>query len=140
MQINRCEFWDCEKILKCTENRPLCTPCAPPVHPEISNIFDNKLVQGILGLGELGVPGADLPTGIEFGLSILELIDTFGRDFIGDTIEHNTDLSAYLFDKVIYKEPDEDVAILKSATTYKGDKYFWQDSLEVEKVVERVFY
>ena len=24
--------------------------------------------------------------------------------------------------------------------TYKGDKYFWQDSLEVEKVVERVFY
>ncbi len=25
LQINRCEFWDCEKILKCTENRP-------PVH------------------------------------------------------------------------------------------------------------
>ena len=24
MQINRCEFWDCEKILKRTENRPLC--------------------------------------------------------------------------------------------------------------------
>ena len=24
MQINRCEFWDCEKFLKRTENRPLC--------------------------------------------------------------------------------------------------------------------
>ena len=25
LKINRCEFWDCEKILKRTENRPLCT-------------------------------------------------------------------------------------------------------------------
>lgn len=42
--------------------------------------------------------------------------------------------------KVATKNPDENVAVLKSATTYKGDKYFWEDELELEKIIERVFF
>ena len=73
-------------------------------------------------------------------LGIVELIKMYGGDFIGDSIIHKTDLSEYLFLKVIYKNPDDDVAILKSATTHNGRKTFWEDSLKLEKISEMIFY
>ena len=108
---------------------------------EKKNLFDNEIIRKFLaGLGEVNPPGSDWPTSVDFAFNIVDLISEFGPDFIGDTIKHNTELSSYLFDKVILKNPDENVAILKYVKTYKGNKWFWEDSLDIKKTNERYFY
>ncbi len=47
MQINRCEFWDCEKILKRTENRPLYTFEMPTNYNNVTQISNFLAQKGI---------------------------------------------------------------------------------------------
>ena len=54
-------------------------------------------------------------------------------------IVHNSQTSDYLFDKVAYKDPNEQVEILIRAETYEYTKFFWQDSSTKKLRDERTF-
>lgn len=108
---------------------------------EKTNPIDDGFIGEILNFAaDFGVPNGIENDKLDMTLGIIELIKMYGGDFIGDSINHKTDLSEYLFLKVIYKNPDDDVAILKSATTHEGTKAFWEDSLKLEKTSEKFFY
>ena len=57
-------------------------------------------------------------------------------DIIFLTHDHYDHYSEEDIDKVINKNPNESVAILKSATTYKDTKYFWENSFNLKKAAE----
>lgn len=85
------------------------------------------------------VPNGGLPIEIEFVLTAYQ----FTREFLipesQQNICHNADTSKYLFDKVAYKAPGEQVTILVSAKTYKTTTFFWEDPAALELEEERTY-
>lgn len=67
------------------------------------------------------------------------LAEKVGRE-LGGSLVHNTELSAYLYNKVISRGSDENVAILKSVKTTITSQHFWQDSPETEVYDPIEFY
>lgn len=111
---------------------------------EVSNLhklFDNNVVDWINGtLDMVFSPGNGLPIQAEFAGQVFTISTTALASLTENDIKHNTELSEYLYNKVIYKNPDQDVAILKSAKTYTDIKWFWEDSFELEKIIDRDFF
>ena len=107
---------------------------------EISNIhklFDNGTVDWINGMLDMVfAPGNGLPIQVEFAGQIFSISTAILSSLTVNDIKHNTAISEYLYDKVINKNPNESVAILKSATTYKDTKYFWENSFNLKKAAE----
>ena len=119
---------------------------------EIYNLFDNEIV-GVInyGTGLLTPPGVSFEelesvryvggflTNFDFYAGAFEVSTSVLAELCGDSIKHNTKLSEYLFGKVIDKNPEESVAILKSVTTKRGHKYAWEDSYNID-TFSRKFY
>ena len=108
---------------------------------ERTNIFDDSILKDITGfIGEFGVPNAELPNRANFTIGIIELMNEYGGEIIGDSIEHKTKMSKYLYEKVVGKNPDQNVAILKSVHTTVLEKPLWADEFEIDKEYKYNFY
>lgn len=108
---------------------------------DLHKLFDNEAVDWINNtLDSALVPGSGLPIQIEFVGQMFTLTTTALSNLTKGDIKHNTKLSQYLYDKVIYKKPDEDVAILKSVKTISGTRWFWEDYLDLKVEIDRNMY
>ena len=107
---------------------------------ETENLFNNEYVELINQITEFFTPPNGPLEKLEFYAGIFQVTTSVLAYLIGDSIVHNSETSAYLYDKVIYRDSSEKVPILKSVTTIEATKYFWQDSFTSETIAERVLF
>lgn len=107
---------------------------------ETENLFNNEYVELINQITEFFTPPNGPLEKLEFYAGIFQVTTSVLAYLIGDSIVHNSETSAYLYDKVIYRDSSEEVPILKSVTTIEATKYFWQDSFTSKTIAERVLF
>ena len=101
-----------------------------------SKIIDNELVNGAKHLLDQIPPDSGLPVNVDFYISMADMGTDVMKWLLTDQIHHNTNKSAYLYDRVIYKPSDVSVPILRTVTTYQSFKYKWQDSFKQEIIFD----